>query len=121
MDRAKQRVTTRGRIRQRVRGKVSGTGERPRIAVFKSLRHIYAQAVDDRSGRTIAAASTLDPEITARAAGSNVASAKAVGSLLADRMKAQGIETAVFDRSGYPYHGRVKALADAAREKGLKF
>ncbi len=121
MDRAKQRVKTRSRIGARVRRKLSGTAERPRIAVFRSLKHIYVQAIDDREGRTIASASSLDKEIAADVKGSNVDSAKAVGSLIAERIKAHGIESAVFDRGGYPYHGKIKALADAAREKGLKF
>lgn len=119
MNRSKERLQRRTRIHSRVRNKVTGTAERPRVAIFKSLKHIYVQAIDDGKGVTVASASSLDNELKAR--GSNVATAKAVGELLGRRMKDQGIETAVFDRGGYRYHGRVKALADAVREQGLKF
>jgi large subunit ribosomal protein L18 len=119
MDRAKQRVISRGRIRARVRRKLRGTSERPRIAVFKSLKHIYVQVIDDTSGRTLAAASSRDAESSAK--GANAAAAKAVGVLIAERMKSKGLKRAVFDRGGYSYHGNVKALADAARENGLEF
>jgi large subunit ribosomal protein L18 len=121
MDRAKERQKRRGRIRQRVRRKLTGTPERPRLAVFKSLHHIYAQAIDDHNGVTLAAASSLDAEIRDAKSGANVGAAKAVGELLGKRLKERGIETAVFDRGGYLYHGRVKALADAVREQGLRF
>ena len=119
MNRARERQQRKTRIHTRVRHKVTGTAERPRVAIFKSLKHIYVQAIDDGRGVTLAAASTLDNEVEAK--GSNIATAKAVGALLGRRMKDQGIETAVFDRGGYRYHGRVKALADAVREQGLKF
>lgn len=119
MDRAKQRVEARGRIRERIRRKVSGTSERPRLAIFKSLKHIYVQVIDDASGKTIASASSREKESTAK--GANVAAAKAVGSLIAERLQGKGVKKVVFDRGGYLYHGRVKALADAAREKGLEF
>ena len=116
---------TAGRIRRhaRVRKHVSGTGEKPRLAVFRSLSHIYAQVIDDRSGRTVAAASDLDVKEGAPAAikRSKSERAKRVGQLVAERAKAVGIGDVVFDRGGYHYHGRVKALADAARESGLKF
>jgi large subunit ribosomal protein L18 len=142
------RVRVHSRIRQRVRG----TGERPRLAVFRSLNHIYAQVIDDRKGHTLAAASSGEKageksdekktsekavsetpvsekksekpsreKAKALASGGNVAGAKQVGKLIAERAKAQGVTKVVFDRGGYLYHGRVKALADAAREAGLEF
>jgi large subunit ribosomal protein L18 len=119
MDRAKERVTARGRIRERIRGKVSGTAERPRLAVFKSLKHIYVQVIDDAAGRTIVAASTRDKDASAK--GANAASAKAVGELIAKKAKEKGVTRVVFDRGGYLYHGNIKALADAARANGLEF
>jgi large subunit ribosomal protein L18 len=114
------RNEARERRHRRVRKKVSGTPERPRLSVYKSLRHIYAQLVDDATGRTLAAASTLDPHFNG-AGGCNIESAKAVGKLIAARALEREIEYIVFDRGGYPYHGRVQALAEAAREGGLKF
>jgi len=119
MDRAKQRVEARDRIRERVRRKVRGTGERPRLAVFRSLKHIYAQVIDDGSGTTIASASTREADASAK--GANAAAAKAVGALIAKKAKDKGITKVVFDRGGYNYHGNIKALADAARENGLEF
>jgi large subunit ribosomal protein L18 len=119
MDRAKHRVESRGRIRERVRRKVSGTQERPRLAVFRSLKGIYAQVIDDASGRTIASASSLEKDAGAK--GSNAAAAKAVGVLIAKKLKDKGVTRVVFDRGGYLYHGNIKALADAARENGLEF
>lgn len=118
MDRAKERVKSRGRIRERIRAKVRGTAERPRLAVFKSLKHVYVQAIDDTTGRTLASASSREKDATP---GSNTASAKALGALIARRMQEQGISKVVFDRGGYLYHGNIKALADAARENGLEF
>ena len=116
------RQAVRRRIRTRIRGRVSGTSERPRLSVFRSLKHIYAQAVDDTRGLTLAAASTVDPELKGQvAAGGNVNAAKAVGAAIAERLLAGGCTKVVFDRSGYLYHGRVKALAEAARAKGLQF
>ena len=116
------RDAIRRRIRYRIRKKVSGTAARPRLAVFRSDKHIYAQAIDDGSGQTIAHASTLDAELKAAVKrGGNVDAAKAVGGAIAERLKIKGIEDVVFDRGGYLYHGRIKALADAAREAGLKF
>lgn len=107
---------------ERLRRRVRGSGTRPRLAVFRSLNHIYAQLVDDDTGRTLVAADSRSKEFRGQhRSGGNVAGAKAVGALLADRAKAQGIEAAVFDRGGYTYHGRVKALADAARAGGLVF
>lgn len=114
------RSEARERRHGRVRKKVLGTAERPRLCVYKSLRHIYAQLIDDEGGRTIAAATTLDPSFNGTG-GCNIASAKRVGELIAARAGELGIERVVFDRGGYPYHGRVKALAEAARERGLKF
>ena len=98
------------------------SGERPRLSVFRSNKHIYAQVSDDRAGRTVAAASTLDTTLkSASASGADVDAAQQVGKLLAERALAAGVTTVVFDRGGYRYHGRVKALADAAREAGLGF
>ena len=104
---------------KRVRGKVSGTSERPRLNVFRSEANIYAQVIDDVNGVTLASASSLDKAIEGY--GGNVAAATAVGKLVAERAKAKGIEAVVFDRGGYLYHGRVKALAEGAREGGLQF
>ncbi|HEX8255576.1 MAG TPA: 50S ribosomal protein L18 [Thermoanaerobaculia bacterium] len=119
MDQAKQRVEARGRIRQRIRRKVTGTTARPRLAVFRSLKSMYAQIIDDSTGNTIASASSLDKDAGAK--GSNAAAAKAVGALIAKKAKDKGITKVVFDRGGYLYHGNIKALADAARENGLEF
>ncbi len=119
MDRAKQRVEARGRIRTRIRRKVTGTSERPRLAVFRSLKHIYVQVIDDASGKTIVAASSREKDASAK--GANAAAAKAVGALIAKKAKDKGVTRVVFDRGGYPYHGNIKALADAARENGLEF
>jgi large subunit ribosomal protein L18 len=106
----------------RLRRWVRGTTGKPRLAVFRSLNHIYAQLVDDEAGRTLAAADSRSKEFrSANPKGGNVAAAKAVGTLLAQRAKAAGVQTVVFDRGGYKYHGRVKALADAARAGGLAF
>jgi len=119
MDQAKERVIARGRVRERIRSKVTGTLERPRLAVFKSLKHIYAQVIDDASGKTIASASSRDKDSSTK--GANKAAAKAVGALIAKKAKDKGITRVVFDRGGYLYHGNIKALADAARENGLEF
>ncbi len=109
-------------IKFRIRKKVKGNSERPRLVVFKSLKHMYVQAVDDENGRTIASASTLDKECRSRAkTGGNVEAAKIVGEIIAQKLKDHGTEAVVFDRGGYLYHGRVKALAEAARTGGLKF
>ncbi len=106
----------------RVRKKVFGTPERPRLSVFRSLKHIYAQIIDDTKGITLAAASTLDPELRGQLDGlTKTEKARLVGRLIAQRALAKGIRRVVFDRGGYKYHGRVKALADAAREAGLEF
>ena len=119
MDKAKQRRVSRDRIRQRIRRKVNGTAERPRLAVKKSLKHIYVQLIDDTAGRTIASASSREKEAGVK--GSNTAAAKAVGALIARKARDKGVTRVVFDRGGYLYHGNVKALADAARENGLEF
>ena len=112
----------RRRIHARVRTRLSGTPERPRLNVYRSAAHIYVQVIDDRSGRTIVSASSVDKETKkGLKGGGNIASAKAVGKIIAERAKAAGVTQVVFDRGGYKYHGRVKALADAAREAGLKF
>lgn len=122
MQKTIDRDAIRRRIRYRIRKKVTGTAAKPRLAVFRSDKHIYAQAIDDGSGQTIAHASTLDAELKASVKrGGNVDAAKAVGGAIAQKLKGKGIEDVVFDRGGYLYHGRIKALADAAREAGLKF
>lgn len=106
----------------RVRKKISGTGECPRLCVYRSNAHIYAQIIDDEAQTTLASASTLDKEIKGSVSvGSNIEAAKAVGKLIAERAQAKDIKVVVFDRSGYLYHGRVQALAEAAREAGLEF
>ena len=116
------REAKRQRVHNRVRLTVSGTAERPRLCVYRSLDHIYAQVIDDRAGRTLVSASTADKETKKNLkGGGNVAAAKVVGKAIADRAKAAGVSKVVFDRGGYKYHGRVKALADAAREAGLQF
>jgi large subunit ribosomal protein L18 len=116
------RANERARIHARIRRKLSGTGNRPRLCVFRSLAHIYAQVVDDLNGKTLASASTLENEVYGdKKKAGNIGAAKLVGKAIAQRAKAKGIEAVVFDRGGYLYHGRVKALAEAARESGLKF
>jgi large subunit ribosomal protein L18 len=119
MDRAKERVVSRARIKTRIRRKVNGTSERPRLAVFRSLKHIYAQVIDDAAGKTLASASTRDKDSATK--GANKAAAKALGALIAKKATDKGIKRVVFDRGGYQYHGNIKALADAARENGLEF
>jgi large subunit ribosomal protein L18 len=112
----------RRRIHERVRTRVMGTTERPRLCVYRSLGHIYAQVIDDRTGQTLASASSVDKETKKNLkGGGNIAAAKVIGKAIADRAKAVGVTKVVFDRGGYKYHGRVKALADAAREAGLQF
>ena len=107
---------------RRVRYKVNGTAERPRLNVSRSIQHIYAQLIDDTSGHTVAAASTVDASLReSLKSGGNIEAAKAVGKLIAERGQAKGIQAVVFDRGGYKYHGRVQALADGAREAGLQF
>lgn len=111
------------RIHERIRKRVSGTEAQPRLCVFRSSKHIYAQIVDDAKGATVAAASSLDAETKSELSkgGGNIAAAKAVGKIVAKRALDKGVSKVLFDRGGYIYHGRVKALAEAAREAGLKF
>ena len=113
-----QRNEIRKRIHTRIREKLAGTTERPRLNVYRSLNHIYAQLIDDQKGETVASASTLAMKLKS---GGNVAAAKEVGKAVAEQAVAKGVKQVVFDRGGYLYHGRVKALADAAREAGLEF
>jgi large subunit ribosomal protein L18 len=107
-------------IHRRIRTKINGTSERPRLAVFRSLNHIYAQVVDDSRGVTLASAATTEPAFKGRTGG-NIAAAREVGKLIAERAKEKGVKGVVFDRGGYIYHGRVRGLAEAAREAGLEF
>ncbi len=109
----------RGTVHKRIRRKLRGTAERPRLAVFRSLAHIYAQIIDDAEGKTLVEASSVGKDATAK--GGNIAGAKAIGALVAGRAKEKGIAKVVFDRGGFPYHGRIKALAEAARAAGLEF
>jgi large subunit ribosomal protein L18 len=116
------RSAHRERIHRRVRQKVSGTSERPRLTVYRSINQIYAQVIDDRAGTTLVSASSIDKETRKETkGGGNVATAKIIGKIIAQRAIAAGITKVVFDRGGYKYHGRVEALANAAREAGLKF
>ncbi len=113
------------RIRLRQRKRISGTPERPRLAVFRSEAHIYTQVIDDTVGKTIAAASSAEPSLksafSGKVRGSNLEGAKAVGTAIAERLKAKGVTKVVFDRGGFLYHGRIRAVADAARAAGLDF
>ena len=112
----------RQKTKKRIRGRIAGTPERPRLTVYKSLNRIYVQAVDDTKGVTLAAASSLEKDLRAKLKnGANIEAAKAVGASIAARLKEKGITAVVFDRNGYVYHGRVKALADSARAAGLQF
>lgn len=122
MIKKQSRSEVRVKKHNRMRNKIQGTNERPRLAVFRSEKHIYAQIIDDMTGTTLAAASTVEKEIaSAIKATSNTDAAAAVGTAIAKKAAAKGIENVVFDRGGFLYHGRVKALADAAREAGLQF
>lgn len=114
------RDARRRRIHVRIRKRLAGSGERPRLAVFRSLNHIYAQIIDDRAGTTIVAAASTQ-ETAGVKSGGNVAGAKAIGKLIAERALEKGVKSVVFDRGGFLFHGRIKALADAAREAGLEF
>jgi large subunit ribosomal protein L18 len=118
LDRARERK----RIHSRIRRKMRGDASRPRLCVFRSLKHIYAQVIDDMQGTTLVAAASTEKDVSGdlKSAG-NLQSAKVVGKVIAERARAKGIEAVVFDRGGYLYHGRIKALAEAAREAGLKF
>ena len=114
----KSRADIRQGVHSRIRKKVRGTAERPRVAIYRSLNHIYAQVIDDRSGKTLATASTTEKALGTKTGG-NIEAAKVVGKTIAERAQAAGISSVVFDRGGYVYHGRVKALIDASREAGL--
>ncbi|MBT3943299.1 MAG: 50S ribosomal protein L18 [Chloroflexi bacterium] len=119
---SRKKVSRRVMRHIRLRKKMSGTTERPRLAVFRSNQHIYAQLIDDSAGHTLVAASTLDPDLKDQASGDGkIDGATAVGTSIAQKAKDAGVERVVFDRGGYAYHGRVKALAEAAREVGLEF
>jgi large subunit ribosomal protein L18 len=113
----------RGNIHERIRKKLQGTAERPRLNVYRSLNHIYVQVIDDLNGETLVSASSAEGKKAEgkKSTGGNVAAAKSVGKAIAERAKEKGVKKVVFDRGGYIYHGRVKALADAAREAGLEF
>ena len=115
----------RQRIKYRIRKRVQGTEARPRLTIFRSVAHMYVQVVDDMTGRTIASASTVEPTVKGsmkkEERGGNIAGAKAIGRTIAERLKEKGVTRVVFDRNGFLYHGRVKAIADAAREAGLEF
>jgi large subunit ribosomal protein L18 len=118
----KSSQVARQRRHERIRRHVQGTAERPRLNVFRSLQHVYAQVIDDERGYTLASASTIDPDLREQLDGLNKSQQAArVGQLVAQRALAQGLKKVVFDRGGYPYHGRIKALADGAREGGLEF
>ena len=123
--RIKTKRDRRHRISLRLRKRIAGTPERPRLAVFRSVSHIYAQVIDDQAGTTLVSASTTEPALKAKLGGGaksgNLGGAKAIGEAVAERLKAKGITRVVFDRGGFLYHGRVKAVADAAREAGLEF
>jgi large subunit ribosomal protein L18 len=118
---SKDKQTAKARRHHRVRKKVAGTAERPRLAVFRSNKHISAQVIDDRSGRTLASASTVEKDLRQTGTTSNKTAASTVGRMVAERAKAAGVSRVVFDRGGFLYHGRVAAVADAAREAGLEF
>ena len=120
MDKQKIKATRRRRRRMGIRKRIVGGPGRPRLSVYRSLNHIYAQVIDDLAGRTIASASTREADLGAGSTG-NADAAKKVGEAIAKRAKEQGVDTVVFDRGGFRYHGRIKALADAAREGGLTF
>ena len=123
--RIKTREDRRDRIKFRIRKRVSGSPERPRLTVFRSVAHMYVQVVDDMTGTTIASASTVEPAVKGAlpkpATGGNIEGAKAIGKTIAERLLEKGVKRVVFDRNGFLYHGRVKAVADAAREAGLEF
>ena len=123
--RIKTKDDRRQRIKYRIRKRVQGNESRPRLTIFRSVAHMYVQVVDDMTGRTIASASTIDPKVKGsmkkEERGGNIAGAKAIGRAIAERLKEKGVTRVVFDRNGFLYHGRVKAVADAAREAGLEF
>ena len=121
----KTKEDRRDRIKHRLRKRVQGTDARPRLTVYRSVSHIYVQVVDDMTGRTIASASSVEPEVKGslgkQAKGGNIAGAQAIGKTIASRLIEKGVKRVVFDRNGFLYHGRIKAVADAAREAGLEF
>ena len=117
----RQRDVIRKRVHSRIRERLSGTAERPRLNVYRSLNHIYTQLVDDASGTTLVSASSMSKKGEEKVTGGNIAAAASVGKLIAERAREKGVTRVVFDRGGYLYHGRVKALADAARAAGLEF
>jgi large subunit ribosomal protein L18 len=121
----KTKEDRRDRIKHRLRKRIRGTEQRPRLTVYRSVAHIYVQVVDDMTGRTIASASSVEPSLKGtfakQAKGGNVAGAQAVGKAIAQRLSDKGVKRVVFDRNGFLYHGRIKAVADAAREAGLEF
>ena len=123
--RIKTKEDRRDRIKYRIRKRVQGTESRPRLTVYRSVAHIYVQVVDDTTGRTIASASSVEPSVKGTlekaARGGNIAGAQAIGKTIAERLKEKGVTRVVFDRNGFLYHGRVKAVADSAREAGLEF
>ena len=122
MDWSKEKYIARHKRQRRVRKKITGTRQRPRLSVFRSLKHIYAQIIDDEAGNTLIAASTLSSELKdSLSTQGNISAAQQVGALIARRAKGHQIESVVFDRGGNLYHGRIKALAEAAREEGLRF
>ena len=118
---APRRNEIRQRVHDRIRSKMTGNAERPRLNVYRSLNHIYTQLIDDANGVTLASASTVTKKGTDKLVGGNIEAAKSVGKMIAERGIAAGVKRVVFDRGGYLYHGRIKALADAAREAGLEF
>lgn len=123
--RIKTKEDRRDRIKFRIRKRMTGTAQKPRLSVFRSVAHIYVQVIDDLSGQTIAAASTVDPTVKGKMpkgiGGGNIKGAELIGTTIAERLKEKGITTVVFDRNGFLYHGRVKAVAEAARTAGLEF
>ena len=123
--RIKTKEDRRDRIKFRIRKRMTGTAQKPRLSVFRSVSHIYVQVIDDMSGNTIAAASTVDPKVKGKmpkgVAGGNIKGAELIGATIAERLKEKNITKVVFDRNGFLYHGRVKAVADAARKAGLEF
>ena len=123
--RIKTKEDRRDRIKFRIRKKMTGTAQKPRLSVFRSVAHIYVQVIDDMNGQTIASASTVDAKVKGKMAkgvvGGNIKGAELIGATIAERLKTKGITKVVFDRNGFLYHGRIKAVADAARQAGLEF
>ena len=123
--RIKTKEDRRDRIKFRIRKKMAGTADKPRLTVFRSVSHIYVQVIDDRSGQTVASASSIDPQVKGKLAkgiaGGNIKGAEMVGAAIAEKLKEKGITKVVFDRNGFLYHGRVRAVAEAARSAGLEF